>query len=173
MKTLQKEFKFQEAVTTIGVQRIIDSVKEQHIKELNEEFFGHAKQTIEMLLAHLGTNWCKVMMKERTNAMEAIYQAWVPSTTHIITFGRQLNKQQKKCKTITVIILEEAKMLHFIGQMYKSNYYMEEQMTKYKMQTNVNKIWMHTLQYFTNLLPSARPMEMIVQPTAVSTVRRT
>jgi hypothetical protein len=51
-------------------------------------------------------------------------------TTHIITFGCQLNKQQKKCKNINVIILEEAKTLHFIGQMYKSNYYTKEQMTK-------------------------------------------
>ena len=36
-KTLQKEFDLQEAVTNIGVQRIIDSVEEQYIEELNEE----------------------------------------------------------------------------------------------------------------------------------------
>ena len=75
-------------------------------------------------------NWCKVMTKEHTNATEVFYQAWVPSITHIITFGHQLNKQQKKCKNINIIILEEAKTLHFVGQMYKSDYYTEEQMTK-------------------------------------------
>jgi hypothetical protein len=91
------------------------------------------------------------MMKERTNATEAFYQAWVPSTTHIITFGRQLDKQQKNCKNIIVIILDEAKTLHFVGQMYKSNYYTKEQMTKYKMQANINKTWLHTLQFFTKL----------------------
>jgi hypothetical protein len=37
MKTLQKEFELQEAVTIIGVQRIIDSVEEQCIKELNKD----------------------------------------------------------------------------------------------------------------------------------------
>jgi hypothetical protein len=58
-------------------------------------------------------NWCKVMMKEHTNATEAFYHVWVPLTTHIITFGHQLNKQQKKCKNINVIISEEAKTLHF------------------------------------------------------------
>ncbi len=114
MKTLQKEFKRQEAVTTIGVQRIIYSIEEQYIKELNEDYFGYAYQTIKMLLTHRCRNWCKIMMKERTNATEAFYQAWVPSTTHIITFGHQLNKQQKKCKSINVIILEEAKTLHFV-----------------------------------------------------------
>jgi hypothetical protein len=44
------------------------------------------------------------MTKEQTNATEAFYQAWVPSTTHIITFGHQLNKQQKKCNNINIII---------------------------------------------------------------------
>jgi hypothetical protein len=36
-KKLQKEFDLQEAVTNIGVQRIIDSVEEQYIEELNED----------------------------------------------------------------------------------------------------------------------------------------
>jgi hypothetical protein len=108
MKTFMKEFEIQEAVSTIRVQRIIDSIEEQYIKELNEYYFGYANQTIKMLLTHLCTKWCKVMTKERTNATEAFYQAWVPSTTHIITFNRQLNKQQKKCKNINVIISDEA-----------------------------------------------------------------
>jgi hypothetical protein len=97
-KTPWKEFKLQEAVTTIGVQRIINSIKEQYVEELNEDYFGYANQTIETLLTHLCTKWCKVMTKERTNATEAFYQAWVPSTTHIITFGHQLDKQQKSAR---------------------------------------------------------------------------
>ncbi len=129
MKTLQKEFELQEAVTTRGVQRIINSVKEQYVKELNEDYIGYANQTIKTLLPHLRTKWCKVMTKERTNAAEAFYQAWIPSTTHIITFGCQRDKQ--KCKTINGIILDKAKTLHFVWQMYKSNYYTKDQMTKY------------------------------------------
>ncbi len=35
--------------------------------------------------------------------------------------------------------------------MYKSNYYTKEQMTKYKIQEDVNKTWLHTLQFFTKL----------------------
>ncbi len=71
MKTLQKEFKLQEAVTTIGVQHIIDSIEEQYVKELNEDYFSYANQNIKKLLAHLRMKWCKVMTKERTNATEA------------------------------------------------------------------------------------------------------
>ncbi len=37
MKTLQKEFELQEAVTTIRVQGIIHSIKEQYVKELNKD----------------------------------------------------------------------------------------------------------------------------------------
>ncbi len=130
MKILQKKFKLQEAVTTIGVQRIIDSIEEQNVGELSKDYFGYANQTIKMLLTHLRTKWCKVMTKKRTNATEAFYQAWVHLTTHIITFSRQLDKQQKKCKTINVIISDEAKTLHFVGQMYKSDYYTKDPMTK-------------------------------------------
>jgi hypothetical protein len=121
-KRLQKELDLQEAVTAISVQRIIDSVEEQYVEELNEEYFGYTNQTIKTIIDHLRTNWCKVMTKERTGATEAFYHAWVPNTMHIITFGCQLTKLQKKCKIINVIISEEAKTLHFVGQMYKSDY---------------------------------------------------
>jgi hypothetical protein len=151
MKTPLKEFELQKAVTTIGVQRIINSVKEQYVKEFNKDYFGYANQTIKMLLTHLHTKWCKVMTKEHTNATKAFYQAWVLSTTHIITFGRQLNKQQKKCKNINVIISDKAKTHHFVGQMYKSNYYTKEQMTQCKMQADINKTWLHILQFLTKL----------------------
>ncbi len=50
MKTLLKELKLQEAVTTIKVQRIINSVEEQYIKQLNEDYFGYPNQTIKLLL---------------------------------------------------------------------------------------------------------------------------
>jgi hypothetical protein len=73
------------------------------------------------------------MTKERRDATEAFYHAWVSSSTHVITFGRQLMKLQKKGCTINVIISNKAKMLHFFGQMYKSNYFTAEQMTKYEM----------------------------------------
>jgi hypothetical protein len=87
-KKLQKEFDLQEVVTDIGVQCIINSIEEQYVKELKEEYFGYANNTITSVLHHLQTNWCKVMTRERTDATKAFYQAWVPNMTHIITFGR-------------------------------------------------------------------------------------
>ena len=41
------------------------------------------------------------MTRERTDATEAFYQAWVPNMTHIITFGRQPSKQQKNARRLT------------------------------------------------------------------------
>jgi hypothetical protein len=118
-KNLQKAFDLQEALTNIGVQCIIDSVEEQYVKELNEDYFGYANQTIKSLLKHLHTNWYKVMTKECTDATEAFYHTWVPSSTHVITFGCQLTKLQMKCRTINIIVSDEAKTLHFIGPCIK------------------------------------------------------
>jgi uncharacterized membrane protein YgcG len=95
--------------------------------------------------------WCKVTTKECTDTTEAFYQAWVPLTTHIITFGHRLDKKQKKCKTINVIFSDKAKTLNFVGQMYKSDYYTEDQLTKYEMKADINKTWLYTLQFFTKL----------------------
>jgi hypothetical protein len=71
--------------------------------------------------------------------------------THIITFGRQLSKQQKKCMAINVIISNEAKMLHFVGQMYKSDYFTKEQMTKYEILADSDKVWEKPLTHLTDL----------------------
>jgi hypothetical protein len=54
-KTLQKEFDLQEAVINIRVQRIIDCIEEQCIKELNEEYFGYANSILKSVLHHLHT----------------------------------------------------------------------------------------------------------------------
>ena len=91
------------------------------------------------------------MTRECTEATKAFHQAWVPNMTHIIIFGRQLNKQQKKCKAINVIISDEAKTLHYVGQMYRSDYFTEEQMTKYEILSDANKTWDKTLAHFTEL----------------------
>jgi hypothetical protein len=172
-KTLMKEFELQEAVTTIGVQLIIGSAKEQYIEEHTKDYFGYANETIKMLLTHLHTKLCKVMTKEPTIAAEAFYQAWVPLTTQIITSCRQLNKEQKKCKNINVIISDEAKTLHFVGQMYKSNYYTEEQITKYKTQGTSTRPGSIPYSFSPNYLPNARHMEMIAWQIGVLTVRHT
>jgi hypothetical protein len=155
MKTLQKEFKLQEAVTTIGVQRFINSVEEQYIKELNEDYFGYANQTIKMLLPHLRTNWCKVMTKSAPmRQMHPIRHGspWPPTSSPLAVSSTN----NKKCKNINIIISKEAKTLHFVGQMYKSNYYTKEKMTKYEIQANVNKTWLHTLQFFTKLFAQCK-----------------
>ena len=67
---------------------------------------------------------------------------------------------------INVIISDEAKTLHFIGQMYKSDYFTEEQMTKYEILLDANKVWDKTLAHFTSFSPYARPMAMTGQQTA-------
>jgi hypothetical protein len=57
----------------------------------------------------------------------------------------------KECKTINVIISNEAKTLHFVGQMYKSNYFTKEQIPKYEILSDANKFWDKTLAHFTDL----------------------
>jgi hypothetical protein len=96
------------------------------------------------------------MTKECMDATKALYHTWVPSSTHVITFGCQLTKFQKKCRTINVIISNEAKALNFVGQMYISDYFTEDQMTKYKMQSDADKEWDPTLDHFSKLFAQCK-----------------
>jgi hypothetical protein len=95
LKQKQRHFKKN---FNIRVQCIIDCVKEQYLEELNEEYFGYAISTIKSVLHHLHKKWWKIMTRECKDATDAFYQAWVPNMTRIITFGCQLNKQQKNAK---------------------------------------------------------------------------
>ena len=128
------------------MQCIIDSIEEQYIEELNEEYFGYANNTIKSVLHHLQTNWCKVITRERTDATEAFYfyQAWVPNMIHIITFGRQLNKQQKNERRSTSSFPTKLKPSTSSGK-YTSDYFTEEQMTKYEILSDEKKVWDKTL----------------------------
>ncbi len=157
-------------VINIGVQRIIDCVEEQYAKKSNEEYFGYTNSTIKSVLHHLRTKWCRIMTRECTDATDAFYQAWVPNMTHIITFGHQLNKQQKKCKAINVIISDEAKMLQFVGQMYKSDYFTKEQMTKYEILADSDKVWGKNLTHFTDLYALRKAYGNKGWPTTLSRV---
>jgi hypothetical protein len=65
-------------------------------------------------------------------------------------------KLQKKCCTINVIISDKAKALHFVGQMYTSDYFMEEQMTKYEMRSDADKEWDPTLDHFSKLFAQCK-----------------
>ena len=79
------------------------------------------------------------MTQERTDATKALYQVWVPNMTYIITFGCQLTKQQKKFKAIGVIISNKAKTLHFVGQVYRSDYFTEDQLTNFEILKDAEK----------------------------------
>ena len=63
-------------------------------------------------------------------------------TTHKVT---------TKNKAISVTISDRAKTLHFVGQMCKSDYFTEEQMTKYEIFLDADKNWDKKLAHFLDL----------------------
>jgi hypothetical protein len=79
----------------------------------------------------------------------------------------------EKCKTINVIISDEAKTLHFVGRMYKSDYFTKEQMTKYEILSDSNKVWDKTLAHFMELFSLHKAYGDDRQLTADSRVQHT
>ncbi len=52
---------------------------------------------------------------------------------------------------IGVIIFNEAKTLHFVGQMYKRDYFTKDQLTNFEILADADKTWDKTLSHFTAL----------------------
>ena len=72
--------------------------------------------------------------------------------THIITYGRYLDKHHNLGKAIVTLILDMEKILKFVVQMYTIKYFTEEHMMAYECQQNDKKDdWYETLKYFTYL----------------------
>jgi hypothetical protein len=57
----------------------------------------------------------------------------------------------EKCKAINVIISDESKTLHFVGQLYKRDFFTKEQMAKYEILADLDKVWEKALTHFTDL----------------------
>jgi hypothetical protein len=94
-------------------------------------------------------------------------------TTHIITFGCQLDKQQKICKNINVINLDEAKTLHFVGQMYKATTTPKSKWPSMKCMPTSTRPGSIPYSSSSNFLPNAKHTEMTAWQTAVLTVQCT
>ena len=91
------------------------------------------------------------MTREKTDMKADFLQPWTPPT-HIIMYGRYMDKHQKLSKSIGTPILDTDKILQFIVKIYASKYFTEEHMMTYECQSNNKKDdWHETLQYFTNL----------------------
>ena len=89
--------------------------------------------------------------KGEKEAKAAFLQPWTPPT-HIIMYGRFLDKHQKLGKAIGNLILDTDTILQFVVQMYASKYFTGEHMMAYECQTNDKKDDLHeTLKYFTDL----------------------
>ena len=150
-KKCQKAYNIQESVTDIGVEQIVARVDNQYLKEINKEYFRYPKITIKEVLGHLRATWCKITTRDKTDAKAALLQPWTPPT-HIITYGRYLDKHHNIGKAIGTPILDTDKILKFVVQIYVSEYFMEEHMMVYKCQPNKkNDDWHENLKYFTNL----------------------
>ena len=71
------------------------------------------------------------MTREKTDVKTVFLQPWTPPT-HIITYGRYLDKYQKLGKAIGTLILDTENILQFIVQIYAGKYFTEEHMMAYE-----------------------------------------
>ena len=71
------------------------------------------------------------MTREKIGLKTVFLQPWT-SSTHIITYGRYLDKHQKHGKAIGTPILYTDNIMQFVVQIYAGKYFTEEHMMDYE-----------------------------------------
>lgn len=120
-KILWREYFLQQAVDAVGVTTITKAVDEQYVAALKQDYVGFTGVTITQMLAHLRT-WYKITSGQKL-AIKARFQApWNETPdAHVTTYARQLDRRQAECLELDVVITDDDKILHFVGQMIDSD----------------------------------------------------
>ena len=119
-KVLWREYQMQEAVDEIGVEKIVDAVDAQYVKQLEAEYAGYSGITIFVMLKHLRT-WYKATNAQQLAGKTRFAAPWSETPkAHVTTYARQLDRRQVECRELNVTIADDDKILHFIGEMFAS-----------------------------------------------------
>ena len=119
-KVLWREYQMQEAVNEIGVEKIVDAVDAQYVKQLEAEYVGYSGITIFVMLKHLCT-WYKVTNAQQLDGKTRFAAPWSETpNAHVTTYARQLDRRQVECEELNITITDDEKILQFIGEMFAS-----------------------------------------------------
>ena len=66
-------FHTQEAATEVGVNQLAESVDDQYLVELKQEYVGYRNQTPLTIINHLYNTWVKVTNADKVAALEAFH----------------------------------------------------------------------------------------------------
>ena len=87
-KVLWRKYQMQEAVNEIGVEKIVEAVDAQYVKQLEAEYVGYSGVTIFAMLQHLRT-WYKVTNAQQLAGKTRFAAPWSKTpNAHMTTYAR-------------------------------------------------------------------------------------
>ena len=120
-KILWRKYGLQEAINRVGFETIVKAIDVQYVAQLHKEYLGFSGVTIFQMLNHLCT-WYNITNAHQLAIKIHFVALWGETPdTHANTYAWQLDKRQAKCADLKVVITDDNKTLHFIGQMYAAD----------------------------------------------------
>ena len=120
---------------------ILQSVEEPYLEALKEKYIGYDGLVPADMIHHLRSKISNVTNRDKAALKREIFLPWEQPTvltayfTKIKTTKKKLEKWNFKVTDNNIIII------HIVKQMYESNWFTEENMTKWEEKDKKNKTW--------------------------------
>jgi hypothetical protein len=149
-----QEFWKQEAIDAIIVKKIVcEAVDLTCVKELKQDCVGYSGQTIKTIVQHLRNEWCIVTTLEKKQAAATFHVQW-NLMSHITKYARELDKQQKLCRDISVPAPDATKIQHYVKSMYASEMFDDKEMQAWEIKPPDDKTWDSAKTHFVAIYKS-------------------
>ena len=112
-------------------------------------YVGYKNQTPLTIIGHLYNQWVKVTNADKVAALEAFNVSWADMPdSHIRTFGRELDKRQRRLRKMKVPCDDTTNVIPYVDQMNKIRVFKEEELLKWD-NTPLLQGWVATKDHFT------------------------
>ena len=116
---------------------------------------GYNNKTVNSLLTHLKTTWCKIATLEKGKALGVFRAPW-DMKSNITTYERHLYKAQLKCVDMGVKAPNSEKVQIYVQQMYGADIFTEKEFIEWEETKEEEKTWAKAKTLFGALYKARR-----------------
>ena len=123
----EKFFGMEKSLQTL----ILQAVDEPFVEALKEAYIGYGGWTSHDILVHLWMKISKVNNRDKLYLKRKVFIAW--EQPHILlAYFKQIEKAKRQLAKWNVSMLDDDIIIHVVDQIYESDCFLEEKMTKWE-----------------------------------------
>ena len=126
---------------------ILQAVEGPYLEALKEYFIGYGGRTPFEMILHLHIKISKAMNKDKVQLKQEVFIMWEQPQVLSVYF-KQIEKERKQLAKWSVKVSDNDIIIHVVNQIYESDWFSEEAMTKWEETNDNSKTWTQRQQFF-------------------------